>query len=241
MIPRDGGNKPSGSLFLGYQKKSFQSDNLTQDLMDRGLKSSDGIGKLYNVEGAFGGPIKKDRIWYLRLGPRLPPRHAAGQHVLRRGRHRDADGGASRGTDVRRRSAEASTASRRASPGRSARRTSCRSTTIVSCKNRGAAMTAGFDPATPASSGLADLHDRLGEVHLDRDQQDPRRGRRLDQLRALQHAVSAGHREDAVLAGVVHDDQQERQRRSGTQWNAGATQPGHVSRSLRGGWIACRT
>ena len=64
MIPRDGGNKPSGSLFLGDQRKSFQSNNVTQDLISRGLKTSDGIGKLYNVEGAFGGPIKNDKVWF---------------------------------------------------------------------------------------------------------------------------------------------------------------------------------
>jgi len=64
MIPRDGGNKPSGSVFLGLQKESFQSDNVGPDLIARGLKTSDGIGKLYNVEGAFGGPIKKDKIWF---------------------------------------------------------------------------------------------------------------------------------------------------------------------------------
>jgi hypothetical protein len=64
MIPRDGGNTLSGSLFLGYQNQSFQSSNVTQDLISRGLKTSDGIGKLYNVEGAAGGPIKKDKIWF---------------------------------------------------------------------------------------------------------------------------------------------------------------------------------
>ena len=32
MIPRDGGNTLSGSLFLGYQNESFQSDNVTDDL-----------------------------------------------------------------------------------------------------------------------------------------------------------------------------------------------------------------
>ena len=63
MIPRDGGNVPSGSLFLGDQRKSFQSNNVTQDLINRGLKTSDGIGKLYNIEGSFGGPIKKDKVW----------------------------------------------------------------------------------------------------------------------------------------------------------------------------------
>ena len=64
MIPRDGGNRPSGSLFLGDQRKDFQSNNVTQDLINRGLKTSDGIGKLYNVEGAFGGPIKNDKVWF---------------------------------------------------------------------------------------------------------------------------------------------------------------------------------
>jgi hypothetical protein len=64
MIPRDGGNKINGSLFLGYQRKSFQSNNVTADLIARGLKTSDGIGKLANVEGAAGGPIKKDKVWY---------------------------------------------------------------------------------------------------------------------------------------------------------------------------------
>ena len=91
MIPRDGGNKPSGSLFLGYQTQSFQSNNVTQDLMNRGLRTSDGIGKLYNIEGAFGGPIKKDKHLDLRVGPRLRPRHAAGQHVLRHRGHGNAD------------------------------------------------------------------------------------------------------------------------------------------------------
>src|SRR5262245_52389436 len=64
MIPRDGGNRPSGSLFLGYQQESFQSNNVTQELISRGLKTSDGIQKLYNVEGSFGGPIKKDSMWF---------------------------------------------------------------------------------------------------------------------------------------------------------------------------------
>src|SRR5689334_18062759 len=64
MIPRDGGNMTSGSLFGGFQNKSFQTDNLTDDLKSRGLKSADGIDRLWNVEGSFGGPIKKDKIWF---------------------------------------------------------------------------------------------------------------------------------------------------------------------------------
>ena len=43
MIPRDGGNRFSGTAFSGYQNQSFQSDNLTSDLKARGLKTPDGI------------------------------------------------------------------------------------------------------------------------------------------------------------------------------------------------------
>src|SRR5215813_10333247 len=39
MIPRDGGNRLTGSVFGGYQTKAFQTDNLTQSLKDRGLSS----------------------------------------------------------------------------------------------------------------------------------------------------------------------------------------------------------
>lgn len=64
MIPRDGGNVFTGSLFSGYQNQSFQTSNLTADLKKRGVKTPDGIEKLYNIEGSLGGPIKKDKIWF---------------------------------------------------------------------------------------------------------------------------------------------------------------------------------
>ncbi len=63
QVPRDGGNTLNGNIFLGYQNESFQGNNITQALRDRGLRSTDGISRLYNVEGALGGPIKKDKIW----------------------------------------------------------------------------------------------------------------------------------------------------------------------------------
>src|SRR5690242_8950050 len=64
MVPREGGNRLSGSLFAGFQNQSFQSDNVTDELRARNLASADGIGKLSNIEGALGGPIKKDKLWF---------------------------------------------------------------------------------------------------------------------------------------------------------------------------------
>ena len=62
MIPRDGGNTFSGSLFTGFQNQSFQGNNITSSLIARGVKTADGIGKLWNTEGSLGGPISKDKV-----------------------------------------------------------------------------------------------------------------------------------------------------------------------------------
>jgi hypothetical protein len=64
QVPRDGGNTLNGNIFLGFQNESFQGDNVTDSLRNRGLRSTDGISRLYNVEGALGGPIKRDKVWY---------------------------------------------------------------------------------------------------------------------------------------------------------------------------------
>jgi Carboxypeptidase regulatory-like domain len=62
MIPKDGGNTLNGSFFAGFQDKSFQTDNLTDELKQRGLSSADGIDRLSNFEASIGGPIRKDKV-----------------------------------------------------------------------------------------------------------------------------------------------------------------------------------
>jgi hypothetical protein len=148
MIPRDGGNVLSGSLFTGYQNESFQSNNVNQSLIDRGLTTSDGIGKLTNTEGSLGGPIKKDKVWFfgsarIFLLDTLPANtfntipgtgtpNAAPQFDL-----------SSKGVDPQ---------SIKSFQGRLTWQMSPKNKLSVYndrlLKNRGAAMTAGYDPAT---------------------------------------------------------------------------------------------
>ena len=52
----------NGSFFAGYQNKSFQTDNLTDELKARGLKSADGIDKLSNFEASLGGDTARDSL-----------------------------------------------------------------------------------------------------------------------------------------------------------------------------------
>lgn len=64
MIPKEGGNRFSGAFFGAWSDGAWQSDNLTQSLKDRGLSAPDRISKIYDFNGSFGGPLKKDKLWF---------------------------------------------------------------------------------------------------------------------------------------------------------------------------------
>ena len=134
MIPKDGGNTFNGSAFAGFQDKSFQTDNLTDELKARGLKSADGIDRLSNFEASLGGPIKKDRIWFF-LSARTFHLDTLPADVF------NADG--SPGVDPQ---SITSAQARIIWQISSKNKLSVYNDRIG--KNRGAAMTAGFDPAT---------------------------------------------------------------------------------------------
>jgi hypothetical protein len=64
MIPKEGGNRFSGAFFGAWSDGKWQSNNLTQSLQDRGLSVPDKISKIYDFNASFGGPIRKDRLWF---------------------------------------------------------------------------------------------------------------------------------------------------------------------------------
>ena len=64
MIPKDGGNRLTGLLFADFTRSGWQADNLTDDLKRRGLTNVAKILHISDFNPGFGGPIKKDRLWY---------------------------------------------------------------------------------------------------------------------------------------------------------------------------------
>ncbi len=64
FIPKDGGNSFKGSAFLTFANESMASDNFTQRLKDLGLTSINNIKKNWDINPGFGGPLKRDALWY---------------------------------------------------------------------------------------------------------------------------------------------------------------------------------
>jgi Carboxypeptidase regulatory-like domain len=64
IIPKEGGNTFSGSVFANFSNSSLQSDNLDEELINLGVKSVDSLDDIYDSSFAFGGPIKRDRLWF---------------------------------------------------------------------------------------------------------------------------------------------------------------------------------
>ena len=61
---REGGNSFNGVVFAAFAPGKWQSDNLTPDLVRRGLSAPNKIKANWDINPAFGGPILRDRIWF---------------------------------------------------------------------------------------------------------------------------------------------------------------------------------
>ncbi|MGE3841641.1 MAG: carboxypeptidase regulatory-like domain-containing protein [Vicinamibacterales bacterium] len=64
VIPREGGNQFSGTFSAAWTGPELAADNLTDDLVKRGLASGASIKNFKDIGFGFGGPIKRDRVWF---------------------------------------------------------------------------------------------------------------------------------------------------------------------------------
>ena len=65
-IPKDGGNQMSGSSRFTWTGESFQGDNITDELVARGLNpvAPTSTKRIFDMGGSLGGPIVNDRVWF---------------------------------------------------------------------------------------------------------------------------------------------------------------------------------
>ena len=64
VVPRTGGNTFTGSLFFSGANGAMQGNNITQELRDAGLRDPNELIRTWEVNGAVGGPILRDRLWF---------------------------------------------------------------------------------------------------------------------------------------------------------------------------------
>ena len=71
FIPKDGGNRFSGTAFYSFTNTHLQGDNYSDKLRAAGLATPDALKSLSDFNPGFGGPIKKDRLWFYAAYKRL--------------------------------------------------------------------------------------------------------------------------------------------------------------------------
>ena len=64
MIPKDGGNQFKGSAFFSGGNRVLQSRQHRATPSRQGLRAPDALNKVWDVNVAEGGPIKKDKLWF---------------------------------------------------------------------------------------------------------------------------------------------------------------------------------
>ena len=65
VIPREGGNTIRGSAFYTFGNNAMQANNYDDRLKELGLRSANEVKKITEVSGLVGGPIVRDRVWYV--------------------------------------------------------------------------------------------------------------------------------------------------------------------------------
>ena len=77
MIPKDGGNIVSGSIFFGGTDGNWQSDNVSEEMKRQNFTSANGIAHVQNFNGSMGGPIHRDKLWFF-----ISARHISTDEVV---------------------------------------------------------------------------------------------------------------------------------------------------------------
>jgi hypothetical protein len=64
LVPRQGGNRFSGTFFANGANDALQGSNFTDEIKASGLRAPQELLKIWDVNGAIGGPLKRDRLWF---------------------------------------------------------------------------------------------------------------------------------------------------------------------------------
>ena len=95
LVPKMGGNTFHGQFYAGGSDGAWQASNITPLLTARnapGILNQDEIVKIEDFDGSVGGPIKKDKLWFLLSGRKQVTYTTAGTSVYPNGEPGIQDG-----------------------------------------------------------------------------------------------------------------------------------------------------
>jgi hypothetical protein len=64
FVPKDGGNRFANSTFFTFSNESLQGSNYTDELRNAGLATPNAINYNWDLNQSFGGPMKRDKVWF---------------------------------------------------------------------------------------------------------------------------------------------------------------------------------
>jgi hypothetical protein len=84
VVPKDGGNNFAGSFFANGTTSGLQSDNFTERVKDRHLRTPNSVKRLYDINPSLGGPIVRDKLWFYGSGRWIDTESYAGNAFFNR-------------------------------------------------------------------------------------------------------------------------------------------------------------
>ena len=186
MIPKDGGNNVSGSIFFGGSDGTWQSNNVSDEMRAQNFTSANGIAHIQNFNALDGRADLAGQAVVLRLGaPHLDRRTGGERRRIRHRARRRADPQHARSVHPRR----ARTGHLAGQPEEQVRRVL---RAHVEAQGQGLRLRAGSALRHAARSEQGALRRRAGQVHEHDDQQDSVRGRLLELVSALDRLQPSG-------------------------------------------------
>jgi len=64
IVPKQGGNRLSGLVYVSGFSEGMQGNNFTDELKARGATQPTPLTRVYDFNSAVGGPIVRDKLWY---------------------------------------------------------------------------------------------------------------------------------------------------------------------------------
>ena len=65
VIPREGGNRFSGTVFASGTNHNLQADNMSDALRAAGAITNSGTRSVYDANAVFAGPIVQNKVWFM--------------------------------------------------------------------------------------------------------------------------------------------------------------------------------